>query len=304
MARFHSSPGFIGAPLALAAGLIVSACQNDTAGLRVGPEATITVTPAELTLTLGSKATLEATIQDSEGRPLTGRGITWSSSAPHIVAVSPRGVVTALDLGAAMIAAHSLNDTGFARVVVQMELGLPVERGGRWLVLTEMGGPTTECPGNEGGVRLDGGRDCTHAGVSRYSLDFADAEQWEGSLSRSSGPEVFAAAPGTITFVCLHPAPLVACEPNGPLVQVEHPGGFVTIYAHLDPSSITLQRKTSVARGQSLGNMAAFDGDRAPWLHFELRHQDQGARAAAVIEPLLVDGRRFREYQVGELASE
>jgi hypothetical protein len=304
MTRFRSPTRLTGAPLALVVTLVISACQSDPAGLRVRPGVTITITPAVLTLTIGARATLLATVQDSEGRPLPDREISWSSSAPEIASVSSTGVVTALDVGRASIRAHSEQEVGLAHIVVHIEFGLPVPRGGRWLVLAEMGTPTTECAGNEGGLRLDGSRDCTHAGISRYSLDLADAGQWEGSLPTSSGPEVFAAAPGTITFVCLHPPPLVACEPNGPLVQVEHPGGFITIYAHLDPASITLRRKTAVSRGEPLGNMAALGADRAPWLHFELRHENEGARAAAVLEALELDGRRFREYPVGEIPNE
>jgi hypothetical protein len=291
------------AVLALAAALKFSACDGDPAGIRTLPGVVITVTPAQLTLSIGATASLQATVSDGEGRPLAGR-VSWSSSAPEIVSVSPVGVVTALDAGRASIAAYIDQTVGFAHIVVQIGFVLPVTRGGRWLVLAEMGTPTSECAGNEGGLRIDGGRDCSHAGVSRYSLDLADAGQWEDSLSHSPGPEVIAAAPGTITFVCLHPPPLVACEPNGPLVQVEHAGGFVTIYAHLDPASITLRRKTAVTQGQPLGNMGAWGADRAPWLHFELRYENQGATVAPVLEPLELDGRRFREYPVGEIPNE
>jgi hypothetical protein len=39
--------------------------------------------------------------------------------------------------------------------------------------------------------------------------------------------------------------------------------------------------------------------DPNAWVHFELRFQNQGAGAASVLDALLVDGLKLRDYRVG-----
>ncbi len=290
-------PLWIRTSLALFVAIGISACGDDYTGIQAIPEVKITVTPTDLVLTTGQRSKLEATVRDEEGRVLTGRDIQWSSSAPDTVSVSPTGEVTALAVGRAAIGAYSEQSVGFARVVVQLSYRLPVSAG--WVVVTEIGSPAPECAGHEGGLRLDGSRDCSHAGLSRYSLDLADAGQWSGALPATPAPEVVAAADGIITDICIQPPVEVTCGTNGPFVLIEHAGGFSTIYAHLDPGSVTLRRKTAVKRGQLLGTMGAWGTSPAPWVHFELRHENKGASAARVLDALLVSGRTLREYGVG-----
>jgi murein DD-endopeptidase MepM/ murein hydrolase activator NlpD len=77
----------------------------------------------------------------------------------------------------------------------------------------------------------------------------------------------------------------------------------VAIYAHLDPSSVTIPRKTPVTRGQLLGTMGTWSGggsdDEDAWVHFELRFESQRANTVSVLERLVVDGRALTEYKVG-----
>jgi Peptidase family M23/Bacterial Ig-like domain (group 2) len=285
--------------LLIAVVLVAPACGGDSSGVEPTPEVKITVTPADLVLTSGASASLEATVQDAEGRPVPGRVVQWSSTAPEVVSVSSTGMVTALAVGRASILAHIENSVGSARVVVQLNFRIPVVARSRWLVVTEIGTPAAECAGNEGGLRVDGGRDCTHSDISRYSLDLADADQWTGALPASPAPSVIAAAEGTIIDVCLEPPTQVTCGPNGPFVLVEHAAGFTSFYSHLDPSSVTLRRKTPVRQGQLLGVMGGWGTEPAPWLHFEVRHDNMGAAAAAVLGELEISGRRMREYAAG-----
>jgi hypothetical protein len=301
MALFHLQAG-LPTLLGLAATLILAACQSDSSG-GVEPLSgvEITVTPAELVLGVGARASLAATVTDLEGRPLVGRVVQWFSSAPEIVTISQTGVVTALDVGTASITASSDQEVGFARVVVRLDFRMPLPHTTRWLILTEVGTPSPECPGNEGGLKIDGGRDCTHGGISRYSLDLGDADQWEGSLPGSMRPQVVAAADGIIIDICIQPPTEITCGPNGPFILVEHRGGFRTIYAHLDPTSVALRRKTAVARGQPLGTMGAWGSDAAPWLHFELRFQNRGAAAASVLNQVKLDDRTLAEYPAGDV---
>lgn len=283
----------------LAAAQLIAGCGDDSSGVQAVPEVKITITPADLVLAIGESARLVATVDDGTGQPTPGSVVQWSSSAPDIVTVSSTGMVTALAVGRAAILAHSEYSVATARVVVQLNFRVPVSSQSRWLVVTETGTPAPGCHGNEGGLRIDGSRDCSHSGISRYSLDFADADQWTGAGPLSSAPIVVAAAEGTITDICLEPPTQVTCGPNGPFVLVEHPGGFTTFYAHLDPGSVTLRRKTPVRPGQTLGNMGAWGTDPAPWLHFELRHDNKGSAAASVLERLKISGRTMREYGVG-----
>jgi hypothetical protein len=275
--------------------LISLGCGNDSADIGAISPANITVTPGEVLLLPEEASALEAKVYDLEGRLLRDREITWSSSNPGIASVSLSGVVTALAPGTASIGAHSEQSVGFAEIVVQPDFQLPL---GQHVVVTEMGTPTTECPDQEGGLRVDGSRDCSHAGLARYSLDLADPEQWEGSPDAPAAQEVFAAADGTIIDICLQPPTEITCGPNGPFVLIQHSGGFLTMYAHVDPASISLRRKTPVLRGQPLGTMGAWGADPAPWLHFEVRHQPEGGTAASILESLRIEGRRMRDYKV------
>lgn len=82
------------------------------------PVATVTVTPASDTLTAGGTTTLDATTRDASGNVLTGRAITWTSSATGVASVSTSGVVTAVAAGSATISATSEGHSGSASVLV------------------------------------------------------------------------------------------------------------------------------------------------------------------------------------------
>jgi murein DD-endopeptidase MepM/ murein hydrolase activator NlpD len=210
-----------------------------------------------------------------------------------VVEVSATGLVTALAPGVASVGAYSDQSVGFARVVVQMDFRLPVSGDGSHL-RSEMGTPTALCPGGEGGLRFDGGRECAHAGISRYSLDFmAD----EGLTTTTA---VVAAADGVVTDVCRQPPTETTCGPNGPFVYIEHGFGFATFYSHLDPASISVRRKTPVVQGEALGSMGTWGAESYPWMHFELRYNNQDPGNNPVLDELLVDGRTLTEYRVSQ----
>jgi hypothetical protein len=288
--------------LPLAAILASPACDAEPAGPPARPALTITVTPDQLTLPVRATFTLTATVRDADGRTLTDRTIGWISGAPAIASVSSTGMVTALAAGTATITAHSEPGIGFARVVVQEDFRLPLPAG-RWLLRAEVGTPAADCAAAEGGLTREGGRECSHAGVSRYSLDFAAVTEEEGPLTGIRPLDVLASADGRVIDVCLLPPPLIACGINGPFVAVEHISGFQTVYAHLDPASVTVRRKVSVRRGEVLGTMSASGAEPDAWIHFELRFQNQGASAASVLDALLVDGLQLTDYRVGEEGS-
>jgi murein DD-endopeptidase MepM/ murein hydrolase activator NlpD len=273
--------------LALAAG----ACNNQPAGVRTLPGVNISVTPITLVLSVGASAQLAATVRTLDGALLSGRDIEWSSSAPAIAEVSSSGVVTAVAPGTANVGAYSDQSVGFARVLVQLEFHLPVPATTS-LLTTEIGTPTAACPAGEGGLRADGGRDCRHAGISRYSLDFRPAPE------HPTFTAVGAAADGRVDDVCLQPPTEVTCGPNGPFVYLFHGAGFTTRYSHLDPSSITVRRKQLVVQGDVLGSMGAWGEEGYPWMHFELRLNNQDPADNRVLDNLLLEGRRFADYSV------
>jgi hypothetical protein len=83
-----------------------------------------------------------ATLRNSAGDTLTGRRLTWASSAPEIATVSSAGLVTVLAAGQTIISASSEQRVGLARLVVQEDFNLPLPGGRHWLLLTEVGTPT------------------------------------------------------------------------------------------------------------------------------------------------------------------
>ena len=82
------------------------------------PVASVTVNPASTNLTIGSSAMLTATMRSASGATLSGRAVTWVSSAPQIATVSSAGRVTAIAPGNATITATSEGVSGNAQVSV------------------------------------------------------------------------------------------------------------------------------------------------------------------------------------------
>jgi hypothetical protein len=82
------------------------------------PVASVTVSPATATLTVGATQQLAATTRDSAGATLMGRVVTWASSASGVAMVSSGGLVTAVAAGSATITATSEGVIGTATVTV------------------------------------------------------------------------------------------------------------------------------------------------------------------------------------------
>ena len=82
------------------------------------PVASVAVQPPTATVTLATSAQLTAITKDSVGGVLAGRVVTWGSSDPTTVSVSPTGLVSALKLGTATITATSEGKSGTSVVTV------------------------------------------------------------------------------------------------------------------------------------------------------------------------------------------
>ena len=98
---------------------------SDVLGVRVytppGPPASVSVTPPDTTLSVGSKLLLRATVQDSAGHILYPV-ITWSSSDPSLATVDVQGFVSAVHAGAqpATITATSGDAHGVTSITVKL----------------------------------------------------------------------------------------------------------------------------------------------------------------------------------------
>ncbi|MCC6243285.1 MAG: Ig domain-containing protein [Gemmatimonadaceae bacterium] len=81
------------------------------------PVASISITPTLDSLVVGTTRTLVATARDAAGNVLSGRAITWSSSAISVATVQS-GVVNAVAPGIAVITASSDGKSGTATITV------------------------------------------------------------------------------------------------------------------------------------------------------------------------------------------
>lgn len=100
----------------------VTGWPADTASFAVSstpvPVASVSVSPATVTLALGDTATLGATLADASGEIVLGRAITWTSSDNTVAMVLATGFVRAMGPGSATITATSETQSGSAVVTV------------------------------------------------------------------------------------------------------------------------------------------------------------------------------------------
>jgi len=82
------------------------------------PVASVAVSPAAPSVSVGSTVQLTATPKDSLGRTLTGRAITWSSNKTTVATVNGSGLVKGIAAGSATITAASEGRSGGATVTV------------------------------------------------------------------------------------------------------------------------------------------------------------------------------------------
>ena len=81
--------------------------------------ASVTVSPATATLNAaGRRLQFTAQATDANGRPVTGRVITWAGDAPGVARLSPTGLATAVGDGTAQITATVEGRTGTAALTV------------------------------------------------------------------------------------------------------------------------------------------------------------------------------------------
>jgi hypothetical protein len=82
------------------------------------PVASVTVSPASAGLRVGATLQLSAVTKDAAGGSLSGRVVTWASSASALATVDGSGLVTALAAGPVTITATSEGKSGTAALTV------------------------------------------------------------------------------------------------------------------------------------------------------------------------------------------
>lgn len=83
------------------------------------PANAVVVSPGEATRFVGETVQLSATVTDANGDPLSGRPISWSSSATGVATVSSSGLVKAVAPGTATITASSEGKSGRSTITVK-----------------------------------------------------------------------------------------------------------------------------------------------------------------------------------------
>ena len=84
----------------------------------VVPVATVGVSPASASVTIGQTVQLTATPNDANGNPLTGRTVTWATGNAALATVNGSGLVTGAGVGTVTITASSEGRTGTAAITV------------------------------------------------------------------------------------------------------------------------------------------------------------------------------------------
>ena len=95
----------------------LAACGGDSSTPQA-PVETVTISPNPIEVDVGSTVQLQVTLRDAAGNELSGRAVTWSSSAEGIATVTAAGLVEGVAEGAANIQAASEGKSAEAATAV------------------------------------------------------------------------------------------------------------------------------------------------------------------------------------------
>lgn len=109
--------------LTLALGLLGCGGGDSTGG--DAPVATVTVTPDQATVQVGSTVQLTAVLEDADGNQLSGRAVDWSIDPTAVAGVNATGLVNGVTLGSATVTATSEGHSGSATIQVTAGSGGP-----------------------------------------------------------------------------------------------------------------------------------------------------------------------------------
>ena len=91
---------------------------TDISSTGIASVASVTISPATATITVGQTQALTTTLRDSSGNVLTGRTVAWTSSNSSVETVTGSGTVTGVAQGTATITATSEGVNGTASITV------------------------------------------------------------------------------------------------------------------------------------------------------------------------------------------
>jgi serine/threonine-protein kinase len=120
-----------GSVTALREGLVTITASSEgrsaAAVVSVAPlqAASLSLSPDNRTITVGETLQLSATPQDDRGNPMTGQSVSWTSSHPNALQVSPTGLVAAVAPGSATVTAQTGRASASVRVVVAAPVTAP-----------------------------------------------------------------------------------------------------------------------------------------------------------------------------------
>lgn len=98
--------------------ILTAACGGSDSTGSSQPVATVTVTPNPVSVAVDSTVQLSAALRDAAGNALSGRAISWASSATSTATVDANGLVTGAGAGSASISATSEGITGATALTV------------------------------------------------------------------------------------------------------------------------------------------------------------------------------------------
>lgn len=79
---------------------------------------TVSVSPASISIAVGTTGALQATVKDAQGGVMSGQTITWSTSDAAVATVNGSGVVTGIATGTATITATCAGKSGTSTVTI------------------------------------------------------------------------------------------------------------------------------------------------------------------------------------------
>jgi uncharacterized protein YjdB len=94
-----------------------------TTAASTAPIASVSVTPASASVTVGNAQQVTATLKDASGNVLLGRAVAWTSNTTGVATVNGTGLVTGVAAGSATITATSEGQIGTATITVTAPAG-------------------------------------------------------------------------------------------------------------------------------------------------------------------------------------
>jgi uncharacterized protein YjdB len=121
IAKVTVSPSGLLTAVAAGEATITAASEKQSASFVLtvlAPVASLSISPASATVAAGAQLQLAATLKDSQGNVLSGRGVTWSSFDPARATVSNAGLVSGLSQGGVTITASSEGKSATAALTI------------------------------------------------------------------------------------------------------------------------------------------------------------------------------------------